>query len=238
MGHTSEQRSKNALCGAMTKRGVRCRAFAGQGTDHPGVGSCKFHGGSTRNGKKRALALEAKQRMVAMSVPVEDAQPHAILLHELTVSAGHVGWLREEIATLKPREIGDERSRVLLTRYDDERERLTRIAKACSDAGVDDALIRIEQVKAMQVVRVITDAARDAGIPRDYITALGPALRRQFALLAGDDDAADEQEERVAAVREKIRANEERRARKAAQAYSGLTFPPDEMVIDGREAGS
>ena len=238
MGHTSEQRSKNVLCGAMTKRGVRCRAFAGQGTDHPGVGSCKFHGGSTRNGKKRALALEAQQRMIAMSVPVEDAQPHAILLTELTYSAGHVAFLRSEITDLDTAEIGNERSCVLLSRYDDERERLTRIAKACSDAGVDDALIRIEQVKAMQVVRVITDAARDAGIPRDYITALGPALRRQFALLAGDDDAADEQEQRVAAVREKIRAAEARRAEKAAQRYSGLTFPPDELVVDAQEATS
>src|SRR5690348_8245831 len=105
MGHTPEQREGHPLCAAKKKDGTRCRAFAGQGTDHPGVGQCKFHGGATPNGRKHALALEAKQRMVAMSVPVDDAQPHLILLKELTVSAGHVGWLREEIGTLEPQEI-------------------------------------------------------------------------------------------------------------------------------------
>ncbi len=236
MGHSPEQRSKHALCNARKRDGTRCRAFAGQGTDHPGVGSCKFHGGSTPNGKKRALALEAKQRMVAMSVPVEDAQPHAILLKELTVSAGHVGWLRQEIAGLDPDEIGGERSKVLLTRYDDERERLTRIAKACSDAGVDEAMIRIEGTKATLLAQAVIQAAREAGIPRDYIDALGAALRRQLALVAGDDATAEAEEARVAEVRERIRSTEAQRIEKAAQRYAGLV-PADELdIINARPA--
>jgi hypothetical protein len=236
VGHSTEQRSTHPLCNAKKRDGSRCRAFAGQGTDHPGVGSCKFHSGSTPNGKKSALALQAKHRMVAMSVPVEDAQPHAILLQELTVSAGHVGWLREEIASLPPEEIGDERSRVLLTRYDDERERLTRIAKACSDAGVDEATIRVEQVKLSMVAKAMQGAMRDIGLSPRHVEALGPAFRKQLALMQGDDATADAMDARVAEVRRQIQTADDQRIEKAAQRFSGLTFPPEELVPEPSDA--
>ena len=234
MGHTQDQRSAKPLCGARKKNGEKCRAFAGQKTDHPGFGQCAFHGGATPNGRKHALALSAKQRMVAESVRVEDAHPHLVLVQELAMSAGHVGFLREEIAGLEPSEIGDERSKVLLERYDLERDRLTRIAKSCSEAGVDEACIRIEEVKAAQVVATITAAAKDAGIPPHYVRALGPALRKQFALVAGDEAVAEQAERRVAEVREQIAAEEERRVERAASKRRppDLTYPPEEWVAD------
>lgn len=36
-----------AQCGAKTRSGGECKNKAGKGTDHPGQGRCKFHGGST-----------------------------------------------------------------------------------------------------------------------------------------------------------------------------------------------
>lgn len=234
MGHTPEQREVHPLCGAKKKDGTRCRAFAGQGTDHHGTGQCKFHGGSTPNGRKHALALEAKQRMVAMSVPVEDAQPHLILLKELTVSAGHVGWLRQEIGTLAPEEIGGERSKVLLTRYDEERDRLTRTAKACSEAGVDEASIRVQEVQALMMVQAIADAAKDVGIPPQYVRALGPALRKQLALLSGNEASAQAEDRHVAELRAQIEADEERRIEQAVaeRPPADLTYPPEEWAPD------
>lgn len=35
------------ICGAKTKAGTPCRREAGWGTDHPGQGRCKLHGGAT-----------------------------------------------------------------------------------------------------------------------------------------------------------------------------------------------
>jgi hypothetical protein len=234
MGHTPQQREEHPLCGAKKKDGTRCRAFAGQGTDHYGTGQCKFHGGSTPNGRKHALALEAKQRMVALSVPVDDAQPHLILLKELTVSAGHVGWLRQEIGTLEPDEIGGERSKVLLHRYDEERDRLARIAKACSEAGVDEASVRVQEVQALLMVQALAEAAKDAGIPPQYVRALGPALRKQLALLSGDEASAQAAERRVTELRAQIEADEERRIERAAaeRVPANLTYPPEEWVPD------
>jgi hypothetical protein len=46
-------------CGAATRSGGRCKLAAGQGTDHPGYGSCKYHLGATANGRKHAQELAA-----------------------------------------------------------------------------------------------------------------------------------------------------------------------------------
>ena len=227
---TSEQRDQHPLCGAKARTtGEPCRKYAGEGTDHLGFGRCRYHGGSTSAHRKNALKLEAQQRMVASGVQVEDAEPHMVLLQELAMSAGHVGFLREEIAALEPEEIGSARSVVLLGRYDQERDRLTRIAKACSEAGVDEARIRIEEVRAAQMVHTIIAAAKDAGIPNSYVKALGPALRKQVALMAGDEEVAAEAERRVGEVRETIEAQEQERVERAAARWAG-GIPSDELV--------
>lgn len=52
----------NLLCGANRRAvGKPCRKRAGQGTSHPGYGTCHLHGGSTRNMNKRAATLKADE---------------------------------------------------------------------------------------------------------------------------------------------------------------------------------
>jgi hypothetical protein len=43
----SSQAGVTGTCGAKTRDGTPCAHPAGWGTDHPGVGRCKLHGGST-----------------------------------------------------------------------------------------------------------------------------------------------------------------------------------------------
>lgn len=49
------------LCGATKRQGDKspCRRPAGSGTDHPGFGSCKLHGGSLPGPSKHAAKLRA-----------------------------------------------------------------------------------------------------------------------------------------------------------------------------------
>jgi len=192
MGHTPEQRSQHALCGARRKSGGHCRAFAGQGTDHPGVGRCKFHGGSTPNGKKNAVALEAKQRMLRLGAPIDDAQPHEVLLGLLRASAGYVAHLSAEVAALE--DLGTRAAEVLLKLHDSERDRAARIAEACSRAGVDTARIRVEEIKAVQMITAIRAVVDGLELTAGQRGALGPLLRKQAQLLAGEtpDPAHDE----------------------------------------------
>lgn len=54
-------------CGAKTREGGECKLKAGQGTEHPGYGRCKYHGGNTP-AHKAAAAREA----ATAETPVEE----------------------------------------------------------------------------------------------------------------------------------------------------------------------
>lgn len=131
-----------ALCGARKKNGQSCRAFAGQGTDHPGIGRCKFHGGATRTHAVNAVVQEAQRRMVKYGLPIE-IEPHEALLSMLYLASGHVAWLREEVAALG--DLSDFESRVLIQLYGDERDRVAKVAKAALDAGVADRQVALAE---------------------------------------------------------------------------------------------
>lgn len=79
------------LCGAKTRRGRPCKRPAGAGTNHPGIGRCKLHGGSTRNHVIAAAKIAAEreaQRMVARAGV--DADPIEHLLESLHRAAALV----------------------------------------------------------------------------------------------------------------------------------------------------
>jgi hypothetical protein len=236
MAHTREQRDhlSTPLCGAKKKNGEPCRKFAGEGTDHHGYGKCKYHGGATASHKKHAIALEAKSRMIKLGHPMTDARPHQVLLDLLRQGAGHVAWLNAEVGTLE--DLSAHESRVILRLYDEERDRLTRIAKACSQAGVDEAEIHLQQAHAELFVQAIYAAARDIGLDADQLGALGLALRKNLAVLNGDTDAAQREDERlrprVEAIRTRRAQHEQLRAERAAaeRPPADLAYPPEEWI--------
>src|SRR5262245_56569410 len=134
MPHTPEQRSAQLLCNARKKNGETCRAFAGQGTDHPGVGRCKFHGGSTRTHRHQAVVEQARIEAARFGEAFE-MEPVEALLWMVHLSAGQVRYLGEELATFG----GTAKSTEALVAHrlwNEERDRLSRISKAALDAGV------------------------------------------------------------------------------------------------------
>lgn len=142
MAHTTRQRDGMRLCGAKKKNGEACRAFAGQGTNHPGIGRCKFHLGNARNHQIHAVNEEAKTRMIQFGESL-DVDPATALLGVLHLSAGHLNWVRAELSGLE-----DKRSmegQVLLRLFDEERDRLARISKAALDAGVAERQVRLAE---------------------------------------------------------------------------------------------
>src|SRR4051812_41421164 len=99
MPHTPEQRDRHALCGAKKKNGDTCRKFAGEGTNHKGVGRCRYHLGNTKNHEANAVRREAQQRLVAFGEPLP-VEPTEALLTVLHLSAGHLAWVRDSLAAL------------------------------------------------------------------------------------------------------------------------------------------
>lgn len=153
MAHTPEQRDQMPLCGAKKKNGELCRAFSGQGTDHPGVGRCKFHLGNTKTHSVNAVVQESQRRMIKLGMPIE-IHPHEALLHMLYLASGHVAWLRETIADLD--DLGTFESRVLVQLYGEERDRVTKVAKAAVDAGVAEREIRLAEEHGEQLYLLLS----------------------------------------------------------------------------------
>lgn len=76
--------------------GVQCRRRLGAGTDHPGIGHCSRHGGSTPQYAKHVRKTLIQRDMVALGSPVY-ADPVQGLLDELAQVLGELAWLREQI---------------------------------------------------------------------------------------------------------------------------------------------
>src|SRR4051794_28161528 len=122
MAHTPRQRDRMALCGAKKKNGETCRAFAGQGTDHPGIGRCKFHLGNAAAHRKHAAKVEAQRRVVKFGQPLP-VEPTEALLGVLHLSAGHLTWIRSELDDEMLDTSSFERD-VLMRMWDEERDRI------------------------------------------------------------------------------------------------------------------
>jgi hypothetical protein len=183
-----EARSERKLCGANKKDGGLCRAYAGQGTEHPGVGRCSFHGGNTPNHKKAAINLEVQKRMVTLGAPVDFIDPASAMLGMLRASAGHVNWLREQIIEMD--DLGTREAEVILKAYDQERDRLARISDAAVRAGVTDADLRVEEAQGTIFMRILESAATTAGLSPTQREAFQIAALRELAEMDAPTDHA------------------------------------------------
>jgi hypothetical protein len=159
MPHTPEQRTLQPLCNARKKNGETCRAFAGQGTDHPGVGKCKFHGGSTRSHRTHAVIEQAKIRAARLGEPYE-MEPTEALVWSVHMSAGQVRYLGEELSTLEVERTNGE-SLILQRLWNEERDRLARISKAALDAGVQERAIVLAERTGAAIADVLRGVFSD-----------------------------------------------------------------------------
>jgi hypothetical protein len=181
MATTPEQRDKHVMCGAKKRNGEPCRAYAGQGTDHPGTGKCKFHLGTTPTHDKAAITRNLKRQMVTMGEPIEDVTAVSALLSELYASTGHVAWLRQEISGMSQEDLATLEGIAIVRLYDGERDRKTRIAKLCAEAGVDEANVRVKEVEVATLGAALARAADAAGLSPEVKRRLGAALRDELA---------------------------------------------------------
>jgi hypothetical protein len=178
---TRDERSQQALCGAKRKNGEICRLFAGQGTDHKGIGRCKLHGGSTPSQEKHVVKMELQQRMVTLGEPIEDVTALGALLNELYQSTGHVGWLRRQIADMSQSQIATVEGQALIRLYDGERDRKVRIARLAIESGVDEAKVLVMESQCMILGEALARACDTAGLSAPLRQRVGAALRQELA---------------------------------------------------------
>jgi hypothetical protein len=95
-----EAYDRDSHCGGPRKHGAGpCGRPAGWGTDHPGTGRCKLHGGATYSHRRHAEEKRAQAAVVTFGLR-RDVGPEEALLEEVQWTAGHVEWLRRQVQDL------------------------------------------------------------------------------------------------------------------------------------------
>lgn len=154
-----------------------CRRPPGWGTDHPGIGRCKRHGGSTPLYQQRVQKLKAAQAVEQYGLSVE-VDPHTALEEELARTAGHVYWLRGQVGDLDPdnmygpvgggpQAIPSTEAHIWIRLYQEERDRLVKVAKTCIDAGIEERRVRIAEQQGQLIATAIKGILSKLGLADD-----------------------------------------------------------------------
>jgi hypothetical protein len=178
MARVIDKRANAPLCGARKKSGETCRNYAGYGTDHKGVGTCKFHFGNAQAHKKHAVKVEAEQRLRVIGQPL-DINPIDALLWTVRISAGHIVLIQQELEKLDEPTMTHE-GRVLLTMWDSERDRLAKTAKLAVDAGVAEKAIRLAEMYGELLARLIKGILVDLKLTVAQDAISGEVVRRHL----------------------------------------------------------
>lgn len=188
-------------CGAKTRSGT-CGHEAGWGTDHPGTGQCKKHGGSTPNGVKSA----ARTIAVTMGAPI-DISPHEALLTCVRITAGEVAYCTLRIQELAPeeyvghpesyvQEVGKDGTKDITRRgtpalhvwisvRQEAMDRLARYAKMALDAGVEERRVRVAEGMATMLAPVLDAIFKELQLSPKQREAAPAILERNLVTLEG-----------------------------------------------------
>lgn len=196
------------LCGAKRRgKTETCTRPAGWGTDHPGAGRCKYHGGCAPSGRIAAKRQLAARAAATFGLPV-DIDPATALLEEVCRTAGHVRWLARVVAELDPAAVtfgvseikqgggptGDYRTasaapNVWVQLYQSERKHLVDVCRATLAAGVEERRVRLAEQQGELLAGVIRGILTDLGVLDRPGTA--EVVRRHLMTVAAIDTTAD-----------------------------------------------
>lgn len=193
--------TERKYCGAKKRQGEgTCTRPAGWGTDHPGTGSCKLHGGKTPSGNKAAQREQAERAVAVYGLPRE-IDPRTALEEELFRTVGHVSWLEtlirsgelkaEDSPTGKSRKVkldqavfgGGDQPSVWVELYQRERKHLTELIKLCASIGVEERRIRLAEDQGQAIAVAIREILVELGVA-DKPEVPG-VVRRHLIAIAG-----------------------------------------------------
>lgn len=187
MPHTSEERDHLSvpLCGARKKNGELCRAFAGQGTTHLGYGKCKYHSGSTPNGRQSAALEKARSGRIRNPVTPFEVTPAQLMNGVVQLTAGNLMWLADVMKDIT--DVDTPEYQGLVKFLADTRKDAAQIAKMAADMGLTDRLSALNADAATQIAHLFGLVAEDINLSPAQKKALGPALRRHLTEMQGGD---------------------------------------------------
>lgn len=174
-----------------------CTRPHGWGTDHPGIGRCKLHGGSTPDHNKAAQKEQARRDVELFNAP-KDIHPATALLELVQWTAGEVDYWRQRVRALeeadltwgvtKIKEGGDDRGtteeakpNIAYAMAIDASNRLEKYSSAALKAGVDAALVRIAETQGARLFDAIEQILAALGlsdVQRELVPVVVPPILR------------------------------------------------------------
>lgn len=179
-----------ARCPARNANGRMCSARAGQGTSHPGIGTCVWH----RGGQQHVEEAWAMAQEIAAE---RNVTPHEALLDLVRTATARAAWVDGVVAQHMREHVeagGDPFKpptslNPWLAQSRLERKLAAATAKQAVDAGVMVALERRLDLEGELVAAALTAALDALDLSQDQrVAALGAA--QQHLLGAGDAAAA------------------------------------------------
>lgn len=189
----SDQGHGKPKCGAVKHQGEgTCTRPAGWGTPHPGIGSCKLHGGNTETHLVAAQREQARRDVELFGARV-DVAPQEALLELVQWTAGEVAYWRARVSELdeadltwgitREKEGGDDRGttreakpNIAYSMYVDATRRLEAHSAAAIRGGCETAMVRLQEQQGLLL----------AGVVRRIVERMFQAL----VDLLGDEHAA------------------------------------------------
>jgi hypothetical protein len=165
------------LCGAKRRQGEgTCRKPAGAGTDHPGVGRCRLHGGCTpshrRAGQDRrieegARTMLERENLVPVDNPLQQLQ---MLAAEVVAWKDILGTKVEELGAWSHDDVNEhEDVRAIILPFERALDRCNTVLSGLVRLGVEERLVRLSEAQAELIKGVIMAVldSREMGLSRE-----------------------------------------------------------------------
>lgn len=185
----TEPKGTGIPCGGKKRNGSGlCTQAAGWGTDHPGFGKCKLHGGSVPNGVKAAANEEGRYLLgvlVPSREPVDDPTAElrrvgAIVLSWLEAcqdTIEHLKAFRYEGAT------GVEQLRSEVPVFERAMDRATLLLATLAKLGLDEREVAVSEAKAQMLLRALEAGLAENGIVGPQASAVKLATGRHLKVV-------------------------------------------------------
>jgi hypothetical protein len=168
---------------------IYCMKKAGWGTDHQGVGSCKYHGGSTASHRASA---ERRRQIEFMGRP-KDISPLDAIIWAIKIAAGEVEWLGSQIAEINNKNdwieftIQGQQLHVFQRARGEAMDRLVKYSKDAIALGLAERAVRMAEQFGATLARLLEGIYADM---KPYLLPEGTSVwpivvRKHLILLEG-----------------------------------------------------
>jgi hypothetical protein len=171
------------VCDAKKRGGGLCGLAAGWGTDHPGIGKCKFHGGLAPNHVKAAAKTELR-RLLGVE---KEMNPFEAIMWCIRIRAGEVEWLSQKLGELEEKRwIEDTLVGKQFHLFARERQAamgdLVRFSQIAISMGIAERYVRLAEVYGHTIAKLIDSVLKDPelGLTPEQLSVAPRVIRRQL----------------------------------------------------------